>query len=139
MQFSFDFEWSSIRFDILLETKFGRFYLAEKICYLLSMITFVCRWSLGTKQLIKTNENTDRKLSTLALTCGLIATSACGFCGSSLVSLDAKSPQHKSRKLIVQKTATSLSTAFINLKVFIAFLRSALLLATFYDELKLDP
>ena len=79
----------------------------------------------------KVKKNTNRKLYTLVLICGSIGASAlyhlvhCSFCGSSVVSLDAKSPQHKSRKLIVQTIGTSLSAAFINLKAFMAFLRSA--------------
>ena len=51
---------------------------------------------------------------------------SCSSCDSSLVSLDAKSPQHKFRTLIVQRTATFLSVVFINLKVSIAFFRSTL-------------
>ena len=70
--------------------------------HLFSMTKVICWWSLGTKQLIKTNKNTNKKLSTLVLICGSIAASSSPF-----VSIEASSPQHKSSWLWKQQLRRS--------------------------------
>ena len=118
---------------LILSVRNKRWEVLRSRQNIFSMTKVICQWSLGTKQLIKTNKNTDKKLSRLALICGSIAASAlwhlisCDSSSFSLVSLKASSPQHKSRCLCRQHShvACFLCAAFIS----VVFFRSAFLLA----------
>ena len=107
-----------------LGTRGGRFFVTGKICSAWQKL--FAYDPLVTKQLIKTNKNTNKKLSTLVLVFGLIAASAmyylisCGSSSSSLMSLEASSPQHKSRCSCRQHSYATrlLSAPFINAMLF---------------------
>ena len=98
-----------------------------------SMTKVICQWSLGTKQLIKTNKNTNKKLSRSVLICGSIAASAlwhlisCDSSSFSLVSLKASSPQHKSRCSC--RKHSHLDYLLCAALISVVFFRSAFLLA----------
>ena len=101
--FNFHLILLGIPSSLILSIRNRRWEVSLSRQNIFSMTKFICQWSLGTKQLIKTNKNTNKKLSRLVLICGSIAASAlwhlisCDSSSFSLVSLKASSPQHKSR------------------------------------------
>ena len=94
---------------------------------LFSMMKVICQWYVGTKQLIKTNKSTNKKLSKLVLICGSIPASfwLCNIeCHYYLLSLVLPSTN-----LLVRADNTAISLAWlVLLSSVLCFFQSALLL-----------